>query len=362
MSNVLLQNICKSYPGCLALDDVSLEIHEGEFMTLLGASGSGKTTLLNAIAGTVVPDSGSIEIGGLTMDGVEPRKRGLGMVFQSYALVPHMTVAENIAFPLKIRRIPAREIERRVQSILEVVQLGALAKRKPRELSGGQQQRVAIARCLVYEPPVILMDEPLGALDKKLRDQLQREIRRIHRETRVTIIYVTHDQEEALFLSDRICLMRSGRIEQLGTPQDLYHRPKNVFVADFLGESNLLRCTPGPDSTATVVGGQCILLAAGRDEDRPTPAGARLLIRPDRLEFMDSPREGHNVLQGRISEVTFVGEVSRVTLQVGDETIIVKARPKPDSPAFETGRTAMVGWKPEDSLLVAADSAVAPLA
>lgn len=351
MSNVVLQEISKSYGDCKVLDKVSLRVEPGEFMTLLGASGSGKTTLLNVIAGMVEPDTGSVLINGADMTEVEPRKRGLGMVFQSYALVPHMSVADNIAFPLKIRRLSSGEIERRVKQILKTVQMEHLAARKPKELSGGQQQRVAIARCLVYEPPVILMDEPLGALDKKLRDQLQREIRRIHQETGVTIIYVTHDQEEALFLSDRICLMRAGRIEQLGTPHELYFNPSNAFVADFLGESNLLPCTLRSPDTAALDGGQTIRVAPGPARSA-AEARQQMMIRPDRLIFLDGPNPGLNTLKGRVEEMAFIGEVTRYSIRVGDARIVLKARPT-QRPAPVVGSDVCIGWAPEDALMLA---------
>ncbi|SHI03108.1 ABC transporter ATP-binding protein [Pollutimonas bauzanensis] len=352
MSSVVLKEINKSYVDCRALDNVSLSIEDGEFMTLLGASGSGKTTLLNVIAGMVEPDTGSVLISDTDMTWIESRKRGLGMVFQSYALVPHMTVEENIAFPLKIRRLSRSEIRQRVSGILKIVQLEHLAKRKPRELSGGQQQRVAIARCLVYEPPVILMDEPLGALDKKLRDQLQREIRRIHQETRVTIIYVTHDQEEALFLSDRICLMRGGRIEQLGTPEDLYFRPRNVFVADFLGESNLLDCKVESAKTVRLPGGQVLRATLPEHDDAEIGDDRQLMIRPDRLRFVENDDSALNTLEGIVDATAFVGEVTRYTVRIGQVSVIVKARPIPGACPRSAGSTVRVAWAPEDALIL----------
>lgn len=357
MSSVVLTEISKSYVDCQALDNVSLTIEEGEFMTLLGASGSGKTTLLNVVAGMIAPDTGSVLINGVDMTRMESRKRGLGMVFQSYALVPHMSVAENIAFPLKIRRVPADEIQRRITKILQIVQLEHLANRKPKELSGGQQQRVAIARCLVYEPPVILMDEPLGALDKKLRDQLQKEIKRIHQETKVTIIYVTHDQEEALFLSDRICLMRAGRIEQLGTPKELYFKPRNTFVADFLGESNLLDCKIHSGATAMLANDQLIRIASACGGSSTIGARRRLMIRPDRLRFMDAPDTELNMVRGIVEDMAFIGEVTRYSLRVGKDRVVLKARPADDSRPILIGNEVCVGWSPDEALLLSADEA-----
>lgn len=230
----------KTYGGVTAVDEVSMEIAAGEFVTFLGSSGSGKTTTLMMIAGFCEPDSGSIVVGGNDVTRLAPQKRGLGFVFQQYLLFPHMTVWENVAFPLQLRGVSKAELRRRVGETLEMAGLSAMARRRPRELSGGQQQRVALCRALVYRPPVILMDEPLGALDKKLRDQLQTEIKRIQQELGLTVIYVTHDQEEALVLSDRIAVMRDGRIDQFDTPQELFERPRTPFVADFLGAANFL--------------------------------------------------------------------------------------------------------------------------
>ncbi|MGI6854408.1 ABC transporter ATP-binding protein [Mesorhizobium sp. 1B3] len=352
MSTVALSGIAKSYASFVALNEVNLLVPEGEFLTLLGASGSGKTTLLNVVAGMISPDRGTVSIGGRDVTYVPPRQRGLGMVFQSYALVPHMSVFDNIAFPLRIRRMASAEIKSRVEKILDIVQLGHIAHRKPRELSGGQQQRVAIARCLVYQPPVILMDEPLGALDKKLREQLQQEIRRIHKEMGITILYVTHDQEEALYLSDRICLMNAGRIEQLGTPQELYFRPANAFVADFIGESNLLACD-------VVAPGRVRLEASGQDiRIAQDAAGAanRLMIRPDKIAVLDDGDSRPNEISGEIEEIAFVGETMRLTVRSGTQAFTVKAPASNLAMERTVGSTARIGWEPKDALLLAVKS------
>ena len=242
-SSLKITGLSKRYGDVVALAPTDLEVAQGEFLTLLGPSGSGKTTLLSLIAGLATPDGGQLLIDGKDATYGAPYERDIGMVFQNYALFPHMTVAENIAFPLKMRKVDAASARKRAAEALELVRLPHVAQRFPRELSGGQQQRIALARCLVYRPAIVLMDEPLGALDKKLRDQMQLEIKRIHRELKTTIVYVTHDQEEAMTMSDRICLMNHGKIEQLGTPSELYFRPRTLFVADFLGESNLLEGT-----------------------------------------------------------------------------------------------------------------------
>jgi putative spermidine/putrescine transport system ATP-binding protein len=346
MSTVGLSGIGKNYANFIALDGVCLSVPEGEFLTLLGASGSGKTTLLNVVAGMIAPDRGCVTIGGRDVTYVPPRQRGLGMVFQSYALVPHMSVFDNIAFPLRIRRLPTADIKAKVERILDVVQLGHIAHRKPRELSGGQQQRVAIARCLVYQPPVILMDEPLGALDKKLREQLQHEIKRIHMEMGVTILYVTHDQEEALYLSDRICLMNAGKIEQLGTPRELYFQPANAYVADFIGESNLLACSAaGAGQVRHETSGQILKVA------RDVAGTDRLMVRPDRIAVLAAGETRSNEVAGQVEAVAFVGETVRLTLRSGQETFTVKSPPgKAGSAAI--GATIRIGWDAEDGLLL----------
>jgi putative spermidine/putrescine transport system ATP-binding protein len=236
-----LRNVVKSYDGkSHAVDGLSIDIARGEFVTFLGPSGSGKTTTLLMIAGFEQPTDGVIELAGENLASRRPYQRNIGMVFQSYALFPHMTAWKNVVFPLKMRRFPKNEMKARANRMLELVGLRPLAERYPRELSGGQQQRVALARALVFDPDVLLLDEPLGALDKNLREQLQLEIKRIHRELGITMIYVTHDQTEAMTMSDRIAVFRTGRIEQVGSPLDIYHRPVNRFVGEFIGESNFL--------------------------------------------------------------------------------------------------------------------------
>ena len=239
---IVLENLSKWFGDVLAVDDFNLEIYRGEFVTLLGPSGSGKTTVLRMVAGFETPTSGQIYIDGHAMQDVPAEKRNSGMVFQSYTLFPHMTVAENIAFPLKMRGIPKEEMEAKVQDALNLIQLSTYGARLPRQLSGGQQQRVALARAVVFNPRVLLMDEPLGSLDKRLRDDMQLEIKRIQQEIGITVIYVTHDQSEALTMSERIVIMNMGVIQQIGSPDSLYERPTNQFVADFVGDTNLFKC------------------------------------------------------------------------------------------------------------------------
>jgi putative spermidine/putrescine transport system ATP-binding protein/mannopine transport system ATP-binding protein len=310
---VSVTRLRKTYGGVTAVDEVSMEIAAGEFVTFLGSSGSGKTTTLMMIAGFCEPDSGSIVVGGRDVTRLAPQKRGLGFVFQQYLLFPHMTVWDNVAFPLQLRGVSKADQRRRVGETLEMAGLSAMARRRPRELSGGQQQRVALCRALVYRPPVILMDEPLGALDKKLRDQLQTEIKRIQQELGLTVIYVTHDQEEALVLSDRIAVMRDGRIDQFDTPQELFERPRTPFVADFLGAANFL---PGKLEQQTSGHTLVRLNSGGLLKARPQAAseGARVraAVQPGRLALCP-PDEGF--CTGTVETVTYVGTLVRVTVR-----------------------------------------------
>ncbi|MFJ1812673.1 MULTISPECIES: ABC transporter ATP-binding protein [unclassified Streptomyces] len=308
-----VQRLRKTYAGVTAVDEVSMEIAAGEFVTFLGSSGSGKTTTLMMIAGFCEPDSGSIVVGGNDVTRLAPQKRGLGFVFQQYLLFPHMTVWENVAFPLQLRGGPKAEQRRRVGETLEMAGLSKMARRRPRELSGGQQQRVALCRALVYRPPVILMDEPLGALDKKLRDQLQTEIKRIQQELGLTVIYVTHDQEEALVLSDRIAVMRDGRIDQFDTPQELFERPRTPFVADFLGAANFL---PGrveeQSADHTLVRLDTGGLLKARPQAAPDGARVRAAVQPGRLFLCPA---GDGFCTGTVETVTYVGTLVRVTVR-----------------------------------------------
>jgi putative spermidine/putrescine transport system ATP-binding protein len=334
---VALNGVTKRYDKTAALDIDALSVRPGEFMTLLGASGSGKTTLLNVIAGTVKPDSGTVLIDGRDVTNVSSAARQLGMVFQNYALFPHMTVFENIAYPLRVRRLPEREIRDKVAAALELVRLFGLGTRRPKELSGGQQQRVSIARCLVYNPTLILMDEPLGALDKKLREQMQREIKRLHAELHMTILSVTHDQEEALAMSDRVCLMRAGRIEQLGTPDELYFRPATEYAADFLGESNFLTAhieAIGPVMHARGPAGVPLQLQPAAEAT--VGETVNLMIRPERL-LPDCPL---NHLDGTVEEIVFVGGTMTIVTRLTDETRI-------KSKVLTTGGSS---WRPGDRI------------
>ncbi len=341
-AKLLADGISKRYGLVVALEPVRLEVRAGELLTLLGPSGSGKTTMLQIICGLVTPDSGRLFVDGRDQTEMPVHQRDIGLVFQNYALFPHLTVGENIGFPLRMRHRPAAEIGRRVAAALEMVQLGHLAHRFPRELSGGQQQRVALARCFVYQPSVILMDEPLGALDKKLREQMQIEIKRLHRETGATILYVTHDQEEALALSDRICLMNHARIEQIGTPAEIYERPRTAFAADFIGISTILRGHVRGGALETP-DGRFALPECSAAEGK----AAALVIRPERLALGPAP----NAVSGRVMEAVYAGAETRLLLSLPSGTEAVLRLPFGARPPA-IGETVKAGWDPAHAVLV----------
>jgi putative spermidine/putrescine transport system ATP-binding protein len=348
--------IGKSYGETTALANIDLSVRKGEFLTLLGPSGSGKSTLLNIVTGAIAPTKGRVFIEGRDVTAQPARERGLAMVFQNYALMPHMSVFENVAFPLKVRRWRAADIRRQVGAVLERVGLSGFESRRPRELSGGQQQRVAIARCLAYSPAIILMDEPLGALDKKLRVQLQSEIKRLHRDLGTTFIYVTHDQEEALDLSDTICLMRAGRIEQLGTPEALYFEPTTTFAADFVGESNLFEGTLEDDGCVSAVDGLRFHIAG----DRGVPAGTavKVLVRPEKMQLdtdeVIADGSALNRLSGIVHAVSFVGGMTRLELRTESaRAFIVKTISQRAAQRIRPGATLRVCWSAADTVLLA---------
>ena len=347
-----LSGLSKRYGGFTAVDDISLDIRPGEFITLLGPSGSGKTTTLNMIAGFVDVDEGSIMLDGKPIADLRPHKREIGMVFQHYALFPHMTAFENVAYPLKQRKVGKAEIKRRVDEALAMVRLEEHGDRYPRQLSGGQQQRVALARVIVFSPKLLLMDEPLGALDKKLREWLQLEIKRLHRLLGTTVVYVTHDQEEALVLSDRIAVFNNGRIEQVGSALELYEKPATLFVADFIGESNLF---PGK---VTRDGGECALVG-DRYRLRTPPdcrldAGAHsvLLVRPERLRITRAARPGDNAIEATVRQVIYLGSSRKVELAFpGERTVIVRETAGAET-ALDEGDRVIVHWSPGDGVML----------
>ena len=320
-AGVSIRGVDLSYGSNRVLRDVDLEIEPGEFFAFLGPSGCGKTTLLRAIAGFARPDRGRIAVGGADISALPPWKRDVGMVFQSYALWPHMTVRRNVAFGLEERRLPRAEIERRVDAALERVGLSALADRRPAQLSGGQQQRVAVARTIVIEPKVLLLDEPLSNLDAKLRVQVRRELRDLQQRLGITTIFVTHDQEEANTICDRIAVMNDGVVQQVGTPMELYERPVNLFVAGFLGSANMLEGRASADGRAfETAGGARIAVPEGTT----LGAGARLVFRPQDAILDPGPaREGS--LSGTVVHREFLGAMVRYAIRVAGEEIVVDA-------------------------------------
>ena len=342
------------YQATVALDQVELTIRNGEFFSLLGPSGCGKTTSLNIMGGFVPLDAGRVLINGRPMAGVPPHRRPVNTVFQSYALFPHMTIAENVGFGPRMAGVPAKAIARRVEEALELVSLAGFGARRPSQLSGGQQQRVALARALINHPSVLLLDEPLGALDLKLRRQMQLELSRIQREVGITFVYVTHDQEEAMTMSDRIAVMDRGRVAQVGTPREIYERPASLFVADFIGSSNMF---PG-QIAALGVHGATVRLDGGAVVTVAAPAQARIgerlrvVVRPDHLQLTEAPAPGQNSLTGQVTKISFLGTHLLVTvrLRFGTEITVTCGLPEEGAPAPEVGTTVHAAWPAARSL------------
>ena len=347
---VHFDGVQKSYDGeTLVVKNLNLEIAPGEFVTMLGPSGSGKTTCLMMLAGFEAATSGEIYLKDNPINNVPPHKRNIGMVFQNYALFPHMTVAENLAFPLQVRRMRRGDVKKKVARALEMVQMGEFGNRKPAQLSGGQQQRVALARALVFEPELVLMDEPLGALDKQLREHMQYEIKHLHEQLGVTVVYVTHDQSEALTMSDRIAVFDDGIIQQLAPPEVLYEQPDNAFVAQFIGENNRLAGTV----TAVENGVASVTLDSGNEVQALAincdgPGTKSLLsIRPERVQI-DNPSVP-NRLEGQVLELIYLGDHIRCRIRVaGHDDFIVKVPNSPEHAMLQVGQTYGVGWKTED--------------
>ena len=355
---VEFERVSKSFDRrTLVVRDLDLQIRKGEFLTLLGPSGSGKTTCLMMLAGFETPTSGTIRIAGRAVQQVPPRRRGIGMVFQNYALFPHMTVGENLAFPLEVRGIEPERRRERVQRVLQLVRLDGLEQRRPSQLSGGQQQRVAIARALVFEPDLVLMDEPLGALDRRLREELQYEIRRIHRDLGVTVLYVTHDQQEALVMSDRVAVFQAGRIEQIAAPEGLYEEPERSFVARFIGDNNRLsgRVTSITDDICDVDVGDETVRAL-----RVAPCGpgdaTTLSIRPERVAVAPARGMYTNEFEAKIEDMTFMGDHLRLRVRVcGSSDFIVKIPNVVGHGAVIEGDRIRIGWTPTDCRVLDAD-------
>ncbi len=354
-SHVRLAHVTKKFGDLVAVGNFSLEVSTGEFITLLGPSGSGKTTTLNMLSGFLDPTEGEIYIDDAPMAFKPPYKRDIGMVFQNYALFPHMTVFDNIAFPLKIRKLPKTEITQKVKDSLALVQLAGHEERYPKQLSGGQQQRIALARAVVFNPSVLLMDEPLGALDKKLRERMQLEIKHIQRSIDITVIYVTHDQSEALAMSDRIVVMDHGRKQQIGAAEDLYERPANRFVADFIGEANLLagRVDTMEDGIATVISDKGVQIQIPASRTLSAGQSVELVIRPERIYFVEEERSGINVQAGVVQEAIYLGEVVRyvVTLNEG-ERLVLKQPNLLRTRRYSAGDQVCIGWQVEDISMV----------
>jgi putative spermidine/putrescine transport system ATP-binding protein len=352
-ASITMRDLTKRYGPVTAVDAIDLDARPGEFLTLLGPSGSGKTTTLNMIAGFVDVTEGELLIDDREMTNLPPYKRNIGMVFQHYALFPHMSVAENVEYPLQQRSIPKQERRTMVAKALETVGLGNLGRRRPKELSGGQQQRVALARAMVYSPRVLLMDEPLGALDKKLRDSLQLEIKRIHAELGTTFVYVTHDQDEALVLSDRIAVFNNGGIEQIGSPTELYEYPNSLFVAQFLGESSLFRGVVNGERAVEANGHR---LAAGRGE-QPNGTSVAVVVRPERIRIeVDGPRpDAVNAVPGRIVQHIYFGNSRKVEVLLDDgTTVLVRESSGALSPSNAEDRVWLT-FDPNDAAILASD-------
>ena len=373
--DVVFRNVTKRFGGeVVAVDGMSLEIQPGEFFTLLGPSGSGKSTLLNLVLGSLQPDGGEILVGGRPIVSVPMHKRNIGMVFQNYALFPHMTVFKNIAFPLSMRKMPKDEISRRVAEVLELVQLSGFENRYTNQVSGGQQQRIATARAIAAKPPLILMDEPLGALDVKLRVEMQEQLRLLHRSLGVTVIYVTHDQDEAMTMSDRIAVMRAGRIEQVGTPREVYQQPANTFVASFLGDANLIACRvvwQAPSGAVLTTRGEpnVKLMAPSDDSGSPTESSETasgdenvfLMVRPQRIDLVSeaSVEPGaddaatHNSLPATVEAAYFSGTELRYLITTDQsESLHALSSIDDEREEFAAGDRVIARWPVEFSRLL----------
>ncbi|RED52396.1 ABC transporter ATP-binding protein [Aestuariispira insulae] len=350
---VVFDHVQKSYDGeNLVVKDLNLQVARGEFLTMLGPSGSGKTTVLMMLAGFETPTHGQILLEGTPINNVPPHKRGIGMVFQNYALFPHMTVGENLAFPLEVRGMNKADAEAKVKRALEMVRLPEFGNRRPAQLSGGQQQRVAVARALVFEPELVLMDEPLGALDKNLREEMQYEIKHIHESLGVSMVYVTHDQSEALTMSNRIAVFEDGVIQQLAAPDDLYERPDNAFVAGFIGENNrLFGKVIGEDGASCQVeleGGGGVVNAK-KVNNGGVGSRTTLSLRPERVTINPTEGQSANSCKARVEELIYLGDHIRTRVTVsGNEDFIIKVPNAHGHPVLQKGTEVKVGWETED--------------
>jgi putative spermidine/putrescine transport system ATP-binding protein len=351
---VVFDRVQKSYDGeVLVVKDLNLSIGKGEFLTMLGPSGSGKTTCLMMLAGFETATHGEITLAGRPINQVPPHERGIGMVFQNYALFPHMTVGENLSFPLEVRGMGKSEREAKVMRALDMVQMGKFASRRPAQLSGGQQQRIALARALVFDPELVLMDEPLGALDKQLREHMQYEIKHLHNSLGITVVYVTHDQGEALTMSDRVAVFNDGRIQQLAPPDELYERPKNSFVAGFIGENNKLLGTVEDfdDAKTTVRLATGELIEATPVNIRAKGQKTMVSIRPERVEFKpEMMPSGAHTIAAEVLEVIYMGDIFRTRLRVaGSDDFVMKSRNTLGQTKLVPGQAVNIGWHPADA-------------
>lgn len=355
MSFVKFNQVTKRYENVLAVNKVDLSIDEGEFFSLLGPSGCGKTTTLRLIAGFIRPDAGSIEVHGVQIDNVPPEKRGVGMVFQNYALFPHLSVADNIAFGLSVKHVPREQIRERVVEMLELVQLAGMGERLPKQLSGGQQQRVALARVLITRPSVLLLDEPLGALDKQLRSQMQVELHELQRRLGITTIFVTHDQEEAMTLSDRIAVMHTGRIIQVGEPNQVYERPKNRFVSNFLGSSNFFtgRLVEVRDGIAILQVNEEVSLFVHVEKSRQTGSQTTLAVRPEKMRLFSERPEMPNVIPAEVVHLVYMGTSSTYLVQpTFGERLSVFSQNEGEKPRFDVGDHVYLAWESQSCFLL----------
>ncbi|MFN7003735.1 MAG: ABC transporter ATP-binding protein [Roseinatronobacter sp.] len=350
---VVFDGVQKSYDGeTLVVKDLNLSVAKGEFLTMLGPSGSGKTTCLMMLAGFETATHGEIMLDGRPINSVPPHKRGIGMVFQNYALFPHMTVGENLSFPLEVRGMGKSDREKKIMRALDMVQMGAFINRRPAQLSGGQQQRIALARALVFEPELVLMDEPLGALDKQLREHMQFEITRLAHDLGITTVYVTHDQTEALTMSDNVAVFEDGRIQQLDPPDVLYEEPRNSFVAQFIGENNTL------DGVVKEIKGEtCVVQLDGGELIDAKPVNVtsvgertRVSIRPERVEANKERLDPDaHLICAEVMEFIYMGDVFRTRLKVaGNENFVMKTRNAPDQVRHKPGSMIEIGWLPKD--------------
>lgn len=351
---VEFDGVQKSYDGqTLVVKGLNLKMPKGEFLTMLGPSGSGKTTCLMMLAGFETATHGEIRLNGRNINQVPPHKRGIGMVFQNYALFPHMTVGENLSFPLEVRGMGKSDREAKVMRALDMVQMGKFVNRRPAQLSGGQQQRIALARALVFDPELVLMDEPLGALDKQLREHMQFEIKGLHDRLGITVVYVTHDQGEALTMSDRVAVFNDGVIQQLDAPDELYERPKNSFVAQFIGENNKL-----PGTIEALDGSKCLVRLATGELIDATPVNVRekgqqtlVSIRPERVEFKpEMMPPGAHTIGAEVKEVIYMGDILRARLSVaGSDNFVMKMRNTLGQTKLSPGQKIQIGWHPQDA-------------